>query len=182
VSNGVKKDVMKELCPMRLNQLKIEAKLLHKRLKSGSDNSVEAYLNHPIFRNLSSSQIEEKRKGIRLKDSYHLIASTYGFSRWEDLKRQVIKNDMLYRSNGVGLIHKWFKSDTEASKYHIKYGGYLLQFWADYVICGVEYIQLLGLHHYAEEWKAIGYNWIKPADQAAYQKLYQKAVLQYTLL
>jgi len=181
VSNGNKKDIMKELRPIRLNQLKVEAKLLHKNFKSDIDNSVK-YFNHSFFKNLSSSEIEEKRKNIRLKDAYHIIASEYGFTRWEDLKRHVEKNDMLYRSNGIGLIHKWFKSYTEASKYQIKNSGYLLKFWADYVICGIEYIQLLELHNYSEEWETIGYNWIEPSDKQAFQKLYQKAILQYNLL
>lgn len=182
MSNGNKKDIMKELHPVRLNQLKVEAKLLHKNFKSDFDNSVNKYLNHPFFKNLSSTQIEEKGKNIQLKDVYHIIASEYGFSRWEDLKRYVVKNDMLFRSNGIGLIHKWFKNYTEASKYHIKYGGYLLQFWADYVICGIEYIQLLELHHYTDEWEAISYNWIEPTDKQTFQKLYQKAILQYSIL
>lgn len=176
------KGVMKELRPIRLSQLKVEAKLLHKNFKSDFDSSVNKYLSHPFFKTLSSSEIEEKRTNIRLKDIYHIIASEYGFTCWEDLKRQVVKNDLLYRSNGIGLIHKWFKSYPEASKYQIKHGGYLLQFWADYVICGMEYIQLLELHRYAEEWKAIGYNWIEPSDKHAFQKLYQKAMLQYNLL
>lgn len=42
--------------------------------------------------------------------------------------------------------------------------------------------QLLELHHYAEEWEAIGYNWIEPTDKQAFQKLYQKAILQYNIL
>lgn len=173
---------MNELRPIRLSQLKVEAKLLHKNFKSDFDSTVNKYLNNPFFKNLSSIQIEEKGKNIRLKNIYHIIALEYGFTRWEDLKRQVVKNDMLFRSNGIGLIHKWFKSYTEASKYHIKYGGYLLHFWADYVICGIEYIQLLELHQYTEEWKAIGYNWIEPANKQAHQKLYQEAILQYNLL
>lgn len=173
---------MKELRPIRLHRLKVEAKLLQKNFRSDIDNSVNKYLNHPFFKNLSSSEIGEKRKNIRLKDVYHIIASEYGFTRWEDLKRHIVKNDMLFRSNGIGLIHKWFKSYTEASKYQIKNGGYLLSFWADYVICGIEYIQLLELHHYAEEWEAIGYNWIEPTNKQAFQKLHQKAILQYNLL
>ena len=173
---------MKVLRPIRLNQLKVEAKLLHKNFKSGIDGSVNMYLTHPFFHNISSSEIEEKRRNIRLKDVYHIIALEYGYSRWEDLKRQVVKNDMLFRSNGIGLIYKWFKNYTEASNYQIKHGGYLLKFWADYIICGIEYIQLLGLHHYAEEWECIGYDWIEPTDKQAFQKLYQEAISQYSLL
>lgn len=182
MSNGNKKGIMKELRPIRLSQVKAEAKLLQKNFKSDFDNSANKYLNHPFFKNLSSTQIWEKGKNIQLKDVYHIIASGYGFSRWEDLKRYVVKSDMLFRSNGIGLIHKWFKNYTEASEYHNKYGGYLLQFWADYVICGNEYIQLLELHHYTEEWEAIGNNWIEPIDKQAFKKLYQKAILQYNIL
>ncbi|PZD76536.1 hypothetical protein [Mesonia sp. K7] len=173
---------MKELRPIRLKQLKVEAKLLHKCIPSAIDAPVNKYLPHSFFQNLTASEIEEKRKHIRLKDVYHIIALAYGYARWEDLKQQVVKNDMLYRSNGVGFIHEWFKDYNEANKYHIKNGGYLLQFWGDYVICGMEYIQLLSLDQYAKEWEAIGYNWVEPTNKQAHQKLYQKALLEYASL
>ncbi|QQX76017.1 MULTISPECIES: hypothetical protein [Aequorivita] len=173
---------MKVLRPIRLHQIKIEAKLIHKKFKSDFDTTVKNYLRLPFFKNLSSSEFEKKRKHLLLKDVYHIVASEYGFKRWEDLKQHIERNDLLFRSNGIGLIHKWFNSYSEAKKYHTKYGGYLLQFWADYVVCGNEYIQLLALQHYTEAWKAIGYNWIEPTDEQAFQKLYQQAILQYNLL
>src|SRR5690606_14245652 len=181
VSNG-KNVCMKELRPIRLKQLKIGAKLLHKNLKSNIDNSVNKYLNHPFFNNLTALEIEKRLNDIRLKDAYYIISSEYGYNCWEDLKQQVVNNDLLYRSNGISLIHKWCKSYDEAHKYHTENGGYLLHFWADYVICGIEYVKLLELDQYYREWELIGYNWVEPTDKLAYQRLLQKAMLQYSLL
>jgi len=173
---------MKELRPIRLKQLKVEAKLLLKSFKSSSESSIKEYSNQPIFQDLTSSEIKNIIKKIHLKDIYHLIASEYGYNRWEDLKLQIVKKDMLFRSNGIALIHKWFKNYNEASEYRLENDGYLLQFWGDYVICGIEYIRLLKLDSYTEEWHLIGYNWIKPKNEYAYQRLYDKAILQYYLL
>ena len=173
---------MKELRPIRLKQLKVEAKILLKNYKSSSESSIKEYSNQPIFQDLTASEIKNSIKEIRLKDIYHLIASEYGYSRWEDLKLHIVKNDLLFRSNGIGLIHKWFKNYNEASKYHLENGGYLLQFWEDFVICGIEYIRLLKLDSFTEEWRLIEYNWIEPKNEYAYQRLYDKAILQYSLL
>ena len=82
---------MKELRPIRLKQLKVEAKLLLKNFKSGSESSIKEYSNQPIFQDLTSSEIKNSIKEIRLKDIYHLIASEYGYSRWEDLKLHIVK-------------------------------------------------------------------------------------------
>ena len=170
---------MKELRPIRLKQLKVEARLLHKKLKLNLDDSVERYLRHPLFDKKTHSQFKAQIGKMRLKHAYHIIAFEYGYDRWEDLKQYVINQDLLYRSSGVGFVHKWFKSYIEACRYQAKNGGYLLRFWADYIVCGIEYIQLLQLHSYSKDWELIGFDWVKPHDQSAYQRLYQKALLQY---
>jgi len=182
VSYGYNKDLMKTLRPIRLNQLKIEAKLLHKALKTDFVNTASRYLAHPLFSDLTFSELQNKLPQLQLKHAYFIIAHEYGFKRWEDLKSEVVKNDLLFRSNGVGFIYKWFKTYPETLNYHKQHGGYLLQFWKDYVICGHEYIQILGLDQYPKLWQDIGYNWVEPLNATAYQQLYKKALLLYTSL
>ena len=177
------RDIMKKvLHPIRLKQLKAEIKLLHKALKTDVNRTASRYLEHPLFRNLSLAEFEKKLPEIQLKHSYHVVAYEYGYNRWEDLKEEVVKNDLLFRSNGVGFVYKWFNTYREAELYHTNQGGYLLKFWGDYVVCGEEYIRLLQLDQYLKEWESIGFNWVQPAEPVAYQKLYDKAVREYLAL
>ena len=49
-------------------------------------------------------------------------------------------------------------------------------------VYAIEYIRLLKLDTYTEEWRLIEYNWIEPENEYAYQRLYDEAILQYSLL
>lgn len=165
---------------MRFKQLKIEAKLLHKGLKSNFLYTSKRYLEHPLYKNYSLTSFKEKLPRIKLRHAHQVIAYEYGFDKWEDLKRHVIHNDLLFRSNGVGLVYKWFNNYHDARSCHSEFGGYLLRFWGDYVVCGVEYIKLLRLDRFPKEWEQIGFDWVQPHDTSAYSKLYCEAERQYT--
>jgi hypothetical protein len=170
---------MKTLHPIRLKQLKVEAKLLHKALSTDFQNTAKRYLHLPELRQLSITQLEKHLPQIKLKHAYRVISYEYGFQSWEELMSTVVEQDLLFRKQGVGLIHKWFNDYNEAVAFHKRHGGYLLSFWRDYVVCGQEYIRLLNLDQYSSDWKSIEFNWIKPACAHAHQRLLHKARIQY---
>lgn len=180
MSSGNQKDIMKILRPVRLKQLKVSAKLLHKSLQTDFTAIAPRYLQYPPFHKLSLTELSKMMPSIGLKHAYQVIAAEYGYATWEALKNEVVRKDMLFRTAGVGLIHKWFKNYTEARQFHSIHGGYLLQCWGDYIICGTEYVQLLQLDQYLQDWALIGYNWIEPLDTDAYQRLYAAAIRCYT--
>lgn len=127
---------------------------------------------------------KEKTSGpgsIKLKHAYRVLASELGFKSWDKLKEAVVHNDCLYRQSGIAYVHKWFKPPDLliAEQYLSHYGGYLLRFWDDIIICGKEYISCLHLEQYEKEWALIGYNWVRPLDSAAYSFLKKQAILNY---
>lgn len=166
---------MKTLQAVRLSTLKKEAKLLHKSIKNDYSIAVKRYMNLPHFSNLLPNE-------IKLKHAFQVIAIEYGYDNWNDLRSDIIERDMLFRKNGVGLVHKWFKQYNKALLYHQRNGGYLLRFWNDYVICGHEYIELINLSDYQNEWKVIGYNWIEPKSGVAFKRLRKAAERAYLSL
>ncbi len=170
------------LKPITLRKLKFQASYLLKELKSNSTNSVKVanrFLQIPFFSNKTVSWIIDHVDSIQLKHAYQVIAIETGFKNWTELKHVVIENDCLYKSGCVGFVHAWFSDYLQAEIYFNKHGGYLISFWKDFVVCGKEYISGIGLSQYQEQWKSIGYNWVKPGDMKAFHFLKETALKNY---
>ena len=173
---------MDDLKPIRLYKLKAQATFLLKELKSSSANSHQAanrFLRVPFFSGKTSDWIINHTGSVQLKHAYYVIAIEAGFKTWAELKHTVVENDCLYKPGCVGFIHAWFKNYQQAEIYFRKHGGYLISFWKDIVVCGEEYISCIGLGEYKEQWKNIGYNWVKPKDGKAFQFLKETAAKNY---
>ena len=173
---------MNDLKPVRLHKLKTQASFLLKELKRNSANPLQAanrFLQIPFCSGKTSDWIINNPDSIQLKHAYHVIAIETGFKTWAELKHTVVENDCLYKPGCVGFIHAWFKNYQPAEIYFRKHGGYLISFWKDIAVCGEEYISGIGLGEYKEQWKNIGYNWVKPNNRNAFQFLKETAKKKY---
>jgi hypothetical protein len=174
---------MHTLKPIRLSELRKQASFLLKDVKNNSHNglqSAQRFLKLDCFADRNPQWIIDHADDIQLKHAYQLIACENGFATWTDLMRTTIENDCLYNSSAVGFIYSWFSDYQKAEAYHQKHGGYLLCFWKDYVVCGKEYIERIGLSDYQKEWQSIGYNWVNPKNKAAWIFLNAIAKQNYT--
>lgn len=54
--------------------------------------------------------------------------------------------------------------------------GYLLACRRQYLVVDGYFIESLGLDPNDPDWKAIGYDWVRPSDVAARSRLYPKLV------
>lgn len=172
-------DILK---PVRLTHLKTQAAFLLKDVRSALPGSKEAatqFLKLPAFSGKTFQWILDHADAIKLKDALLVVAMESGFKSWLDLKKHVTKQDCLYRQPHIGLIYAWFNNYESAANYHKQHGGFLISFWKDFAICGNEYISCLSLFEYPDQWKSIGYDWVKPADHAAWEFLNQKAINNY---
>ena len=173
---------MNNLKPITLRKVKSQASYLLKELKNNSTNSIAAanrFLQIPPFSNKISSWIIDHADSVQLKHAYHVIAVETGFTAWTALKHAIIENDCLYKSTCVGFVHAWFSDYAKAEIYFNRHGGYLICFWKDFVVCGKEYICGIGLSQYEEQWKSIGYNWVRPGDSKAFHFLKEAAAKNY---
>ncbi len=172
---------MQKIQPLRLAQAKQEVVLTYKNIKhlllnDRIDDILQQYSNN------AQTYILANLKAFKLKHSYHLYAIEKGFSNWFELKKYIVANDCLYAGNGVMFIHSWFTEYKKAKLYQTNNGGYLLCFWDDIVVCGIEYIACLKLEKYKYYWEQLGYDWVMPKSNVAKRVLEEKAVKNYLKL
>lgn len=175
---------MNNLKPVRLSELKTQASFLLKDLRNISDlsrKSAKRFLTVPCFSLNTEHWIIEHADSVQLKHAYVVIALENGFNNWADLKQAVIEKDCLYKPCCVSFIYAWFSNYEQAEAYFQKNGGYLIAFWKDFVVCGKEYISCLGLSQYEEQWKSMGYNWVNPKNEKAFQFLKEAAKNNYQI-
>ena len=72
------------------------------------------------------------------------------------------------------MLKQWFRNYAEARIIHEETGGYLLPYRHQCFICGEDYIEFLGLDPLDPDWRAIGFDWVRPADPDARNRLRKK--------
>jgi hypothetical protein len=70
-----------------------------------------------------------------------------------------------------GHLNKWFSHYSEAKEEQKKTGGYLLPYKNQFFICDENFITSLGFNPKDENWNAIAFDWVKPSNQQAWQRL-----------
>jgi hypothetical protein len=134
-----------------LQELKVRAEILHKRLGDG----------------------------YQRKDCLTMIAAEFGFPNWPTTKAAISGvgevadfGTLLYPAGG-GHINLWYKSYEEARAIG---KGYLLPYKKQFLVVDRYFIESLGLDPDDEDWQKIGYDWARPLDIAARTNLYGKLI------
>ncbi len=151
---------------LSLTEAKIQASILLKSLR-GSDaaKAAKRFQRLPEFADISIEEILQKE--IKRKHALLVIAIENGFKSWIDLKIQI---------NFIvgGYLNSWFANYGEAKSHLESAGGFLLPYKNQFFICNSNYIKQIGFDPDDPDWKIIGFDWVEPADQAAWQRLYKK--------
>lgn len=164
------------IIPSILEEYKIQASILLKSLRllesEKATLAAKRLSSLPEFSIFSPQEIIQQN--IKLKHCLEVISREKGFKSWVDLKQNFQdhnnKNSEKFFINGS--LNSWFANYAEAKKSHESIGGYLMPYKNHYFICEPAYISRLGFNPYAEEWEAIGYNWIVPKNIRAWERLY----------
>jgi hypothetical protein len=81
--------------------------------------------------------------------------------------------DMWVTGMAVFLNH-WHSDYAQARAQLDAEGGFLLPYRAQYFIVGGEAIRELGLDPDDPDWSRIGWDWVRPADRSAWERLRAK--------
>ena len=132
-----------------LQELKIKAKRLLKTSRT-DDSALDG------FQSIAKKQRWDLRLPLKLKDSQNLLALQCGFNHWQHAQQILSGAPATVASIDFGtfwhqpacdaLINQWFADYDEASaaQQRLK-DSYLLPFKTQFVVCGKEYLGLLGI-------------------------------------
>jgi len=152
-----------------VQECKIQASILLKSLKSADiaqvKKAIKRFKKLPEFAALSLESLLPTE--IKHKNALAVIALEKGFKSWTDLKCQL----PFIRG---GFLNQWFANYAEAKSTLTAKGGFLLPYRNQFFICDANYIKNLGFNAQDPDWQLIGYDWVNPANKAAWQRLYKK--------
>ena len=72
------------------------------------------------------------------------------------------------------VLNRWFVDYDEARGSLQSEGGYLLPYRNQFLVTTAEGIRELGLDPNDPDWAQIGWDWVRPADQDAWERLKTK--------
>ncbi|HEV2703652.1 MAG TPA: hypothetical protein VGV09_18650 [Steroidobacteraceae bacterium] len=121
-------------------------------------------------------QKAKRRAGLpfALKDAFAIIARSSGFHSWRDMKATVDMHECLRPRGSSALCSVWYGSYAEGRAHLFAHGGFLLPYQKQFFVCDANYLSNLGLHLDDPDLKAVGDDWVTPADQEAWSRLLRK--------
>jgi len=152
-----------------INECKVLASLLLKGLRSADpDTALKAAKRFNRLPELNDMSLEKILTiEVKRKHALAVIALEKGFPSWADLKCQLpfIKG---------GFLNHWFANYAAAKAKQQADGGYLLPYQHQFFVCDQNYMVNLGFEISDPDWKKIGCDWARPANQEAWKRLYRK--------
>lgn len=152
-----------------ISECKIKASILLKELRAAdlerSQAAAKRFKRLAEFSKLSIDAI--CNADIKRKHALAVIALEKGFQSWSELKYQL----PLIRG---GFLNHWFASYDEAKSFQKANGGYLFPYKSQCFIANEDYLRNLGLDPNDTDWALILFDWVKPANNKAWQRLYRQ--------
>jgi hypothetical protein len=170
-----------------LDEYKTRAAILLKHLRSDDKTKIEEAIQRfqilPFLAELSVQELSNS--AIKLKHALTVLAVENGFDTWADFKRNVEYNDKVtaFRNRNYtslcpkrcwGIMSNWEVRYEDALDTLEQRGGYLLPYKQQFFVCEEAYIETLGLDPHDIDWELIGWNWVKPANIEAWERLNEK--------
>ena len=163
--------------PAPSSELRAAARRLLRRLRSEDRatalEAAERFVRLRSFAGETPARVLDRRADVRLKHALAVIALEYGSESWLALKTAAdrVEEPPMYVPRMETLLNRWFARYADARASLEEYAGYLLPYRNQFFICEREGIVALGLDPEDPDWKAIGYDWVRPADREAWSRL-----------
>jgi hypothetical protein len=85
------------------------------------------------------------------------------------------KAETLWYPGGLDVfLNRWFSKYEEARRARESEGGFLLPYRHQFFVCQAEAVRVMGLDPDDPDWEKIGWDGVRPLDEQAYQRLYEK--------
>ncbi|MBW8880375.1 MAG: hypothetical protein JF615_02815 [Asticcacaulis sp.] len=119
-------------------------------------------------------QLHEPPAALQLKHALAVVAHEAGFDSWTALKKAGDAPDFsdIFARPGVSdSLNAWFASYDEARTYHQSHGGVLLPYRHQIFVTSMAVLIRMGFEADHPDWKAIGYDFVRPASSEAYSRI-----------
>jgi hypothetical protein len=169
-----------------VRELKTRAEILHGRIASGDEESRARLRALPELARADATTLASAAPGMRRKHCLAVVAREHGFTSWEQARR-ILAGDtgeldfgtLMYPSVAVGALNVWFADYGEARGHldEVRLGGarrYLLPYRRQFFVADRCVVEVLGLDPDDADWEAIDFDWARPRDATARQRLYGK--------
>ncbi len=162
-----------------IDRLKNEARLLHRKAADGDPAALVRIRKVHENPKLDDAAL---KTAVRRRHGLAALARGLGFESWTHAV-QVLRGEnsedfgkLLYPHACGAHSNVWSASYREAREIHRETGGYLLAYRHQFLIVEEDFIRTMGLNPKDEDWKAIGFDWVKPKSREARRRLYGKLV------
>lgn len=160
-----------------LENLKHQARLLHRQTQVGDSAALDRMRKHPDFKGKPDDAI---RENVKRRHALDRVAKETGFPDWPQavqiLEGKPTNNygTALYQNGCSAHTNIWFASHGEARKIRDETGNYLLPYKNQFLVVDEHYISTLGLEPGDADWTLMGRDWSHPLDSAARSRLYSR--------
>jgi hypothetical protein len=169
-----------------VGELKTRAEILHRRITSGNPDAVARLRALPELARADAEALALAAPRMQRKHCLFVVAREHGFGTWEHARR-VLGGDareadfgsLMYGKQGAGHLNVWFVRHDEARDYldGVRRDGgrrYLLPYRRQFFVADGFFVEGLGLDPGDADWEAIDFDWVRPRDPVARQRLTQK--------
>ncbi|WP_437623688.1 hypothetical protein [Sorangium sp. So ce1151] len=164
-----------------IRELKVRAEILHRRVQAQEPSALQRLRALPELRAASDEALRDAASTVQRKHCLAVVGREVGFSGWQHASR-VLQGDegevdfgtALYATRCAVHLNHWCASYGEARALRAERGGYLLAYKRHFLVVEGDFIRTLGLDPDDPDWAALGWDWVRPRDAGARQRLYGK--------
>ena len=164
-----------------VRELKIRAELLHHGVSAGAAPATERLRALPELRRATAEELASFAARAQRKHCLTAVARELGFEGWEHASRvlggETSESDYgapLYPAGASAFLNRWF-SNYEEARAALAEGSYLLAYKRHAFLAEREYVaSALALDPDDDDWRAIGFDWLRPRNPEARRRLYGK--------
>lgn len=169
----------------RLDALRAEATLLLKLLTGAeaarARHAAARLRKLPALGALGIDAVLARAAGFQHKHALQVVAVEHGQASWAALKAAIeagraeavpaLDLEPFIGAGGWAFLNRWFARVDEAEAWLAREGGYLLPYRRQCVLMEADAVAALGFDPADPDWAAMGWNWVRPLDVAARDRL-----------
>jgi len=159
---------MPEQANLSIDSLKRDAARLLKQARAGDEIALKRF-----------ASLRSPPEILQLKHALAVVADETGFDSWAELKQAQSGLDFSEFFAGPSLrdsLNPWFNNYDEARAFRATNGGVLLPYRHHFFVSSLAMLERLGFETDHPDWRDIGYDFVRPASEAAHARI--KASLQ----